>query len=191
MEFRGVVFRSSASAWGGARSNRWISRYDRARAHALADLKSTLEQTAMPEDAFVYTTYIRTTPQRLWQALTDPAFTARYWGATFDGNWAVGSQLTWHYAGVALADPEQVVLESDPFRRLAYTWHTFTPEWAAAAGIDADALARFRDDTRSKVSFDISETEDGVKLTVIHDGLKTGSTLLTTDRAAWTLILYQ
>jgi uncharacterized protein YndB with AHSA1/START domain len=101
----------------------------------------------------------------------------------------VGSQLTLHYAGVAMADPEQVVLESDPFRRLAYTWHTFTSEWAAASGIDDEALARFRDDTRSKVTFDISETGDGVKLTVIHDGFKPGSAVLATVSDGWPLIL--
>src|SRR6266496_2787249 len=64
-------------------AERWIDHYDRQRVRALADLKRALEETAMQKPEFVYTTYIRTTPERLWQALTDPAFTQRYWGATF------------------------------------------------------------------------------------------------------------
>ncbi|GAB3809600.1 ArsR/SmtB family transcription factor [Micromonospora zhanjiangensis] len=62
-------------------ADRWLSRYDRARAAALADLTTALEQGPMENHLFTYTTYIRTTPQRLWQALTDPAFTRRYWGS--------------------------------------------------------------------------------------------------------------
>src|SRR6202046_2357635 len=68
-------------------ADRWISRYDRGRAAALADLKTALEQTPMTDDTFVYPTYINTSPQRLWQALTDPAFTSRYWQTTFDTDW--------------------------------------------------------------------------------------------------------
>src|SRR5277367_1375705 len=56
-------------------AERWISRYDRARVSALGDLKQALEHTTMSKPAFVYTTYIRTTPALLWQALTDLAFT--------------------------------------------------------------------------------------------------------------------
>jgi hypothetical protein len=45
--------------------------------------------------------------------------------------------------GVTIADPEQVVLESDPYRRLSYPWHTFTPEWAVAYDVSDEDLARF------------------------------------------------
>src|SRR5213592_397563 len=64
---------------------RWITRYDRPRVDALADLKRALEDgDPVDKPTFVYTTYIKTTPERLWQALTDPAFTRRYWfGVTF------------------------------------------------------------------------------------------------------------
>src|SRR5580693_8152363 len=68
-------------------SERWIHQYDRARVRALADLKTALEKGPMTSQEFVYTTYINTTPERLWQALTDPAFTSRYWGATFTSDW--------------------------------------------------------------------------------------------------------
>src|SRR4051812_9982221 len=103
-------------------SERWINRYERARVHALADLKRALEGPSMDKPSFVYTTYIDTTPERLWEALTDPAFTRRYWGATFDTDWKPGAAMTWHQRGVTIADPAQVILESDPYRRLAYTW---------------------------------------------------------------------
>src|SRR5690242_5009646 len=60
---------------------RWITRYDRGRVRVLADLRHALEVGPIVErPSFVYTTYIRTTPERLWEALTDPAFTERYWG---------------------------------------------------------------------------------------------------------------
>src|SRR3954466_13189150 len=61
-------------------AERWITRYERNRVSALADLKRALEDTPVDRPSFVYTTYIKTTPERLWQALTDPAFTERYWG---------------------------------------------------------------------------------------------------------------
>src|SRR6478736_4021638 len=52
-------------------ADRWISHYDRARVDALADLKRALEGTTMQKPEFVYTTYIRTTPELLWRALTE------------------------------------------------------------------------------------------------------------------------
>src|SRR5437763_3781223 len=113
-------------------TERWINHYEQARVHALADLKRALEDPIVDRPSFVYTTYIKTTPERLWQALTDPAFTQRYWGITFDSDWETGSPMTWHQRGVTIADAEQVVLESQPNRRLSYAWHTFTPDLAEA-----------------------------------------------------------
>lgn len=71
----------------GEISQRWIDQYDRHRVRALADLKRALEEGPMDKPSFVYATYIRTTPQRLWQALTDPAFTERYWGIALESDW--------------------------------------------------------------------------------------------------------
>ena len=93
-------------------TERWINHYEQARVHALADLKRALEDPIVDRPTFVYTTYIRTTPERLWQALTDPAFTKRYWGATFDTDWQPGSAMRWDL-GVAIDDPEQVVIDAD------------------------------------------------------------------------------
>ena len=88
---------------------RWISHYERERVHVLADLKRALEEEAMDKPSFVYTTYIETTPERLWQALTDPAFTKRYWNATFDTDWQAGSPMTWHQLGTTIADPGSII----------------------------------------------------------------------------------
>ena len=49
----------------------------------------------MQKPTFVYKTYIDTTPERLWQALTEPAFTKRYWNTTLESEWKVGSTITW------------------------------------------------------------------------------------------------
>ena len=80
-------------------AERWITRYEQDRVDALADLKRALEDTPVDKPSFVYTTYIRTTPERLWQALTEPAFTERYWAITFDSDWKPGSTVTWHTRG--------------------------------------------------------------------------------------------
>jgi DNA-binding transcriptional ArsR family regulator/uncharacterized protein YndB with AHSA1/START domain len=156
-------------------AERWINRYARERASALSDLKKALEQQPMSDTAFVYTTYINTTPQRLWQALTAPAFTRRYWGVTLESDWTAGSTMTWQQNGVTISDPEQVVLESQPFRRLSYTWHSITPEFADAVGLGADVLAKSASERRSRVTFDIEPIGRLVKLTVVHDDFDPGS----------------
>lgn len=56
-------------------AERWIAQYDRQRVRALADLKRALEGQPMGQTEFVYVTYINTTPEKLWQGLTDPSFT--------------------------------------------------------------------------------------------------------------------
>jgi uncharacterized protein YndB with AHSA1/START domain/DNA-binding transcriptional ArsR family regulator len=156
-------------------ADRWINQYDRERVRALADLKTALEQDPMTHPEFVYTTYINTTPERLWQALTDPAFTHRYWGVSFETDWRPGSPMTWEEHGTKTADPGQVVLESEPPRRLSYTWHTFTPELADALDFSDETRERLAIEPRSKVTFEIEPLgDDQVKLTVVHDGLEQG-----------------
>jgi uncharacterized protein YndB with AHSA1/START domain/DNA-binding transcriptional ArsR family regulator len=167
---------------------RWIRQYDRARVQALADLKRALE-APMQKPEFVYTTYIRTTPEQLWQALTDPAFTRRYWGATFASDWKAGSPMTWEYGGVSVADPAQVVLESDPYRKLAYTWQTVTPEFAETVGFSDEYFAKVVAERRSKVSFEIEPHGEGVKLIVIHDDFDPGSLTLESVKGGWPMIL--
>lgn len=170
-------------------AERWISRYDQARVEALADLKKALEDTPMDRPEFVYTTYIRTTPERLWQALTDPAFTRRYWNTEFTTDWTSGSAMTWDNHGVQISGPGQVVLESEPYRRLSYTWHTFTPELAERFGWDDEFLARLAGERRSKVSFDIEPAGQGVRLTVVHDGFDSGSTVAEMVSVGWPQVI--
>jgi len=71
-------------------AERWISAFDRGRVAALSDLKRVLEEEEMEKPSFVYTTYIRTTPERLWQVLTDPEFMRRWWTVSLDTDWQVG-----------------------------------------------------------------------------------------------------
>ena len=169
-------------------AERWISQYHRERVRALADLKTALEQP-MSSNGFVYTSYIATTPEKLWQALTDPAFTSRYWGVSLESDWTAGSALSWHMFGVTVASPEQVILEAEPYRRLSYTWHTFTPEWAATYGIPDDYLAKISGEPRSKVTFDLEDQGPVVKLTVLHDGFDADSALLPDISEGWPRIM--
>ena len=61
----------------------------------------------MGRPEFVYVTYIRTTPERLWRALTDPEFTARYWGRTYDTDWRKGSLYGVTQSGVGSMTPSR------------------------------------------------------------------------------------
>ena len=117
---------------------------------------------------FVYTTYIRTTPERLWQAITDPEFSRRYMGHGMVSDWEKGSTYAWVDRGLTIEHPEQVILESDPYRRLAFTFHTFVPQ-LTEVGLSDETIAKAAAEQRSKVSFDIEPVDDGqVKLTVVH-----------------------
>lgn len=139
----------------------------------------------MERPEFVYTTYIRSTPERVWQALTDPAFTRRYWGLALETDWKPGSTMAWvEDGGVRVEDPEQVVLEAEPYKRLAYTWHTMTAEHAEAHGLQ-ELHPKLAAEPRSKVSFDIEQRGEVVKLTVVHDGFEPGSTVLDLVSQGW------
>jgi uncharacterized protein YndB with AHSA1/START domain/DNA-binding transcriptional ArsR family regulator len=171
-------------------SDRWINRYDRRRVSALAGLKRALEDPSMARPEFVYVTYVRTTPERLWQALTDPSFTARYWGMTYDTDWKKGSRYGLTQHGVRVDDPAQVVLEADPPHRLSYTWHTVSAELARARGWSDEYFARISAESRSKVTFEIQpEEDDNVRLTVIHDGFEEGSAMLESVSGGWPRVL--
>ena len=171
-------------------AERWITRYERDRVHALADLKRALEDMPVDRPSFVYVSYIRTTPERLWQALTEPAFTERYWGMVFRSDWKAGSRYVLHQFGLSIADDEQVVLEAEPYRRLSYTWHTITPEWAAALGLTDDARDRLAAEPRSTVTFDIEPLDDEqVKLTVVHDGLDPDGLMASLIGNGWPRVL--
>jgi len=167
-------------------AERWIKQYARERVRALADLKTALESEPMTDDEFAYTTYIKTTPERLWEALTNPAFTRRYWGVTFESDWTVGSSMSWELKGVKVTDPAQVVLESEPYRRLSYTWHSFTPEFAKVIDLGEEDRATLLSEDRSKVTFEIEPHDQLVKLTVIHEG---GSAVIGMVSTGWPHLL--
>ena len=181
-------------------ADRWIGQYHQERVRALADLKDALELTNMATitDAttqtrsFVYTTYIKTTPEQLWDALTNPAFTKRYWDMEFITDWKTGSHMTWKHKDVVLDDPAQVVVEAAPFTRLSYTWHTMTPEFAEHIGIDAATIADLAEETRkqrSKATFEIEDMDGKCKLTVIHDDFPTDSTMLRMVSTGWPAVI--
>ena len=177
-------------------ADRWINRYDRQRAEALADLKTALEHTPMSTTTtanqtteFVYTTYIKTTPEQLWEALTDSAFTRRYWGVELTSDWHVGSTITWEYKGVTMADPTQTVLVADVNRRLGYNWHAITPEFGALIGSNPEEVAALAAERRSNVTFEIEPMGELVKLTVTHGGFEPGSTILAGVSDGWPTIL--
>jgi uncharacterized protein YndB with AHSA1/START domain/DNA-binding transcriptional ArsR family regulator len=170
-------------------SERWIHRYEKRRVEALSDLKRALEGPTMPKPSFVYTTYIHTTPEQLWEALTSPAFTERYWNTSFETDWQPGSEMVWHNRGVRIADPEQVVLEADPPRRLSYTWHTFTAELARAVGVSEELFATADAEPRSRVTFEIEPLGGAVKLTVLHEGLEPGGTVAELIGGGWPQVL--
>jgi DNA-binding transcriptional ArsR family regulator/uncharacterized protein YndB with AHSA1/START domain len=173
-------------------ADRWMTQYDRARAGALADLKTALQQEpehhAM-DNTFVYITYIQTTPDRLWTALTDPAFTKRYWGVTLESDWNVDSTVTWAIDGIVMDDPEQVVLVADRPRRLSYRWHAFTPEFLATFDDEEGTLTKALDERRSKITFDIEPVGTLCKLTVTHDDFDPDSPVLAGVSQGWPPIL--
>jgi uncharacterized protein YndB with AHSA1/START domain len=107
----------------------------------------------MSQPQYVYVTYILTTPEKVWQALTDPELTVQYWGRANVSDWKVGSTWAHRRPGEAAAI-EGEVLESDPPRRLVTSW--WRPEEAANPA------------KRSKVSYEIVEANGKVRLTVTH-----------------------
>ncbi|MFD7155372.1 ArsR/SmtB family transcription factor [Kribbella sp. NPDC059898] len=163
-------------------ADRWIHQYDRRRAQLLADLKTSLET---PVSDFVYTTYIRTTPERLWQALTDPAFTEQYWQLRHETDWKVGSEMIWHAGGVTIAGPGQVVVENTPYTRLSYTWHHITREWADSVGFSDEVYEAISREPLSTAVFELEPVDDQVKLTVVHTGFEAGSTARTMVQDGW------
>ncbi len=172
-------------------ADRWIRQYDRGRVHAIADLKRALEEP-VSQTEFVYQTYIRTTSEKLWQALTEPVFIARY----FDGggprsDFEKGSRITWKMGpDDGPHDWDQQVLESEPHQKLSYTWHNYQPEMAEMFGWSDQKLTELQQEKVSKVTFEIEEvTPSVVKLTVTHDDFEPDSEMLQGVREGWVGIL--
>ncbi len=161
-------------------AERWIHQYDRERAHALADLQKALEATPMTDTSFSYTSYIRTTPEQLWKALTEPEFTRRYWGGVaLRSDWQVGSPVLMSDGDTDdFQDRGQRVLAADPYTLLSYSWHLYQPAHAELFGWDEAELAEHLKEQRSQVTFELEPHGATVKLTVTHDGFEPGSPMM-------------
>ena len=128
----------------------------------------------METPKLVYATYIRTTPEKLWAAITKPEFTRQYWaGLANVSDWKTGS--SWQH--VTKGEKPEIyitgkVLESTPPRRLVLTW------------ADPDDTA-----DESRVTFEIEAMEDEVRLTVIHGDFKAGSTMVEKVSGGWPRVL--
>lgn len=86
----------------------------------------------MAKPMFVYVTYIRSTPEKVWAALTDPRIIAKYWfGMTVECEWKPGSPWALKFEDGRIADAGEI-LEVDPPRRLVIRWRNeFKPELKA------------------------------------------------------------
>ncbi|WP_346296742.1 SRPBCC family protein [Rhodopseudomonas sp. P1] len=129
----------------------------------------------MSKPEFAYVTYIRTTPERLWHALTDADFTRRYWmDCTLRSDWTVGSKMTMERGGEI--KNRCTIVESDPPRRLAYDWVSV---WDPA----------MRQEKPSRVTYEIEPQGDLVKLTVTHEDFDEGSATLPSISFGWPMVL--
>ena len=143
----------------------------------------------MSDTSFVYVTYIRTTPERLWQALTTREFLSQYWAQGPAGvDPVVGAPVKWEVGG-EIRDLDQVVLESEPCRRLSYSWHTYQWEWHEMFGWTEEQFAELVKEPISTVTFELEPAGAQVKLTVTHDGFAPGSAMLEAVSGGWPLIL--
>lgn len=139
--------------------DRWVTKFTERWTAGLAGLKRELEQ---PMEK-VFEIYIRTTPERLWEAITDPTIRARYqFGAGVESDWTPGSRYVLGHPASdrPLAEGENLVVE--PPRRLVQTMHA---RWSE----DAD-----REGT-SRVTWEIEPVGDSCRLTVTHDQLSDGA----------------
>ncbi|MFO0810115.1 MAG: SRPBCC family protein [Gemmataceae bacterium] len=130
----------------------------------------------MANSRFVYVTYIRTTPEKLWQALTDPEFTCRYWVATWqDCEWTPGSPWRLMIPDGRVGDSGEV-LEIEPGRRLVLSWRNeFQPH--------------LRAEGYSRMTYELEPQGEVVKFTVIHEMEKPDSKLIEGVSGGWPMIL--
>jgi uncharacterized protein YndB with AHSA1/START domain len=112
--------------------------------------------SAMAKSTFVYVTYIRTTPERLWAALTSAEFTLQYWfGMHHESDWTTGSSWRLLFPDGRVADSGEIV-EADPPRRLVIKWRNeFKPELKAEG--------------YSRCTLELESTRGAVKLTITHE----------------------
>jgi len=132
--------------------------------------------TAAAKPRFVYVTYVRTTPERLWQALIEPEFTRQYWAGTWqESEWKVGAAWRIMIPDGRVADSGEII-EIDAPRRLVLTWRNeFRPELHAEG--------------YSRLSYVIEQQGDMVKLTVTHEIDRPESKFIEAVSSGWPAIL--
>ena len=135
--------------------DRWVSKYAEPWAATLTGLKRTLEDRTMEK---VFEIYIKTTPEQLWDAITDAKMRAKYsFGVETNSDWTNGSGYTAAVPGVIdIASGEN--LEVDAPRRLVQSFNALWSDEVKAAGT-------------SRVTWEIEQVEDSCQLTVTHDQL--------------------
>jgi uncharacterized protein YndB with AHSA1/START domain len=140
--------------------DRWVSKYAEPWAAALSGLKHTLEETMEK----VFEIYIKTSPERLWEAITDPEMRSKYnFGARVASDWTPGSryELSAGDGAVALAEGEN--LEVDPPRRLVQS----------ANFLWSDDV---KNEGTSRITWEIEPIgDDSCRLTITHDQLRDGA----------------
>src|SRR5436190_18074708 len=140
--------------------DRWVSKYAEPWAAGLSELKHDLEGRTMEK---VFEIYIKTTPERLWEAIVNPELRAKYnFGVGVQSDWTPGSRYTSVHpgAGVEIAAGENI--EVEPPRRLVQSFEALWGEDVEAEGV-------------SRVTWEIEQVEDSCRLTVIHDQLREGA----------------
>jgi uncharacterized protein YndB with AHSA1/START domain len=130
----------------------------------------------MAQSEFVYVTYIRTTPEKLWRALTEPEFTRQFWmGTTQESEWTPGASWRIVKPDGSTADSGEVV-ESEPPKRLVLKWQNHLSPEMTAEGY-------------SRMTYEIEEKGDAVKLTVTHIMEKSNSKFIKAVSTGWPVIL--
>jgi uncharacterized protein YndB with AHSA1/START domain len=130
----------------------------------------------MEKPKFVYVTYIRTTPKKLWKALTDPKFTRQYFCGTHqECEWKQGASWKLMIPDGRVAD-SGVVLEIDPPRRLVLKWRN-------------EFIPQMRAEGYSRMTYELEQQGEMVKLTVLHQMNKPGTSFLESVSNGWPLIL--
>jgi len=135
---------------------RWIDKFERPRLRALSTVIRRAEEPMTDKPTFVYVCYIESTPERVWQALTDPDVTAEYWGHRNVSDWQVGSGWEHQRTDDTGSDGGGAVLESSPPTRLVFSWGDPGSE---------------KTDEPSQVTFEIEPYGEIVRLTVTHENL--------------------
>ena len=134
----------------------------------------------MTKSEFVYVTYIRTTPERLWEALTTPEFIAQYWfGSRCESEWTAGAPWKLLFADGQLADSGEIV-EAVPQRRLVIKWRN---EWKPEFTAEGHALCTMEIEPVADVA------TPAVKLSVTHSIARADSPFIATVSGGWPRIL--